>query len=249
MVKLIRLMLCSLLAAAPAARAGAQCCGDCNGDGTVTINELITAVNNALDACGAATPTPANTFTPTPRATDTPAPTPAKTFTPTHRPTNTPTPIKGCPVAFTDTNPSTTCSFSGTYNRGCGSALNSIFLTDGTHLTVEIGTMLAQPQVVYFGATVDSATSAHLDVWSTDAFQTSNTLAGTIQLNGDGTQLVVFPNDPPFMITGCNFVQYISAYTGTVGAQSVIRSAAPEQSALFDRLRVWHARPIPELGP
>jgi hypothetical protein len=27
------------------------CCGDCNGDGEVTINELITAVNNALGVC------------------------------------------------------------------------------------------------------------------------------------------------------------------------------------------------------
>jgi hypothetical protein len=27
------------------------CCGDCNGDGTVNINELITAVNHALDGC------------------------------------------------------------------------------------------------------------------------------------------------------------------------------------------------------
>lgn len=29
----------------------AQCCGDCNGDGAVTINEIITAVNHALNAC------------------------------------------------------------------------------------------------------------------------------------------------------------------------------------------------------
>lgn len=35
--------------AAQAARG--QCCGDCNGNGTVAINELITAVNNALGEC------------------------------------------------------------------------------------------------------------------------------------------------------------------------------------------------------
>ena len=29
----------------------AQCCGDCNGDGQVTINELIGAVNNDLNSC------------------------------------------------------------------------------------------------------------------------------------------------------------------------------------------------------
>jgi hypothetical protein len=37
-------------AATPTATAP-PCCGDCNGDGMVSINELITAVNNALDGC------------------------------------------------------------------------------------------------------------------------------------------------------------------------------------------------------
>lgn len=32
----------------------AQCCGDCGGDGIVTVNEIITAVNNALGQCPAA---------------------------------------------------------------------------------------------------------------------------------------------------------------------------------------------------
>ena len=32
-------------------RAGAQCCGDCNGNNEVTIDEIITAVNRALDGC------------------------------------------------------------------------------------------------------------------------------------------------------------------------------------------------------
>jgi hypothetical protein len=38
----------------------AQCCGDCNGDGQVTIAELVVAVNHALSGCseGTATPTP-----------------------------------------------------------------------------------------------------------------------------------------------------------------------------------------------
>ena len=40
-------------------RCAAQCCGDCNGDGEVSISELVTAVNNALNGCSAPTPTPA----------------------------------------------------------------------------------------------------------------------------------------------------------------------------------------------
>jgi len=31
--------------------AGSHCCGDCDGNGSVTIDELLSAVNNALDSC------------------------------------------------------------------------------------------------------------------------------------------------------------------------------------------------------
>ena len=43
-----RLPIAALLLAALAGPAGAQCVGDCNGDGSVAINELITGVNIAL---------------------------------------------------------------------------------------------------------------------------------------------------------------------------------------------------------
>jgi hypothetical protein len=33
------------------ARAVGQCCGDCNGDGTVTVEEIVTSVNRALGSC------------------------------------------------------------------------------------------------------------------------------------------------------------------------------------------------------
>jgi hypothetical protein len=52
----MKLVLVVVLLALPNL-ARAQCCGDCNGDGEVVINELITAVNNALGVC-AAGPTP-----------------------------------------------------------------------------------------------------------------------------------------------------------------------------------------------
>jgi len=51
------LMLAAVLLLTPGA-AAAQCCGDCDGDGEVTINELITAVNNALNGCSAVMPCP-----------------------------------------------------------------------------------------------------------------------------------------------------------------------------------------------
>lgn len=233
MAKLLRSIVVSLLVGATAARAAAQCCGDCNGDGTVTINELVTAVNNALDACGAATPTP------------------AKTPTPTHRPTVTHTP-NGCPFTLTDNSGSSACGFSGTYNRGCGSALNSALFTNGVELTVEIATMVTVgTPIVFFGAMVDTATSAHLLAWSTDGFQNDiRPLSGSVQLADGGNQLTVFPNDSPFMIMGCGFVEYIGTYIGSAGASALRTSVAlaEDPGAALDRLRAWHEQPIPDLG-
>jgi hypothetical protein len=42
--------LVALLGSVPAAALG-QCCGDCNGDGAVTVDEILKAVNHALTSC------------------------------------------------------------------------------------------------------------------------------------------------------------------------------------------------------
>lgn len=239
-----KLILMSVLVCSMVGSARAQCCGDCNGDGTVTINELITAVNNALVGCGGATPTLGRTTTPT-RAS-----TPTRTPTPTRKPTNTSTPSNRCPLALTDTSGTRACGFNGTYNRGCGSALNSVLTSTGTLVTVAVGTMLTDPPVVYFGGEVQSATSASLVGWSTDGFQTINPTAGTIQLTDNGSQLVVFPNDFTFQILGCSFVQYIGTYTGsgTVLAQRAPLAREGEPIGAVERLRAWLERPIPDLA-
>jgi hypothetical protein len=49
-VKITGAALAALLTMAPADALG-QCCGDCNADGVVTIDELLTAVNRALTGC------------------------------------------------------------------------------------------------------------------------------------------------------------------------------------------------------
>jgi hypothetical protein len=64
-----------------------QCCGDCDGNGAVAINELITAVNNALNGCTPSPPTPSATI-PT---TNIPTPTVTLTSAPANTPTMTPT--------------------------------------------------------------------------------------------------------------------------------------------------------------
>jgi hypothetical protein len=40
-----------VVAASSPARSAGQCCGDCNGDGQVTVDEILTAVNHALSGC------------------------------------------------------------------------------------------------------------------------------------------------------------------------------------------------------
>jgi hypothetical protein len=222
--------------------AAAQCCGDCGGDGAVTINDLITAVNNALNGCGGATPTAPATATPTPTATQ------GRTSTPTKKPTKTPTPVPSCPFTFSDGGASL-CRFRGPFNQGCGNELNSVFSSDGSTLVVTIDTMLDNPPTVAFSAVVDSATSASLTAWSTDNFQSMHPTAGTIQLTGDGQQLVIFPNDPPFMILSCNFVQYIGAFVGTPGRlRSLSALDDAEASAALERLRSWRERSPPEIA-
>jgi hypothetical protein len=214
--------------------AAAQCCGDCNGNGDVTINELITAVTNALQGCTAPTPTPTSGHSPTP----------------TKRPTKTPTPVPTCPFKLTDNSAGSggACTFLGTYNRGCGMALNSSLTSNGSMLSVTIATLVTPPFVAFYASVVD-ANNATLEAWSTDG-TTFNPTAGSVQLANNGSELIIFPNDPPFAIQSCNFVQYLGNYTGQVGAQAPASSASEAANAdALDRLRAWRGRPVPDLAP
>jgi hypothetical protein len=218
-----------------AAPTPAQCCGDCNGDGQVTINELIIAVNNALQGCAVATPTPTSGRSPTP----------------TKRPTKTPTPVPTCPFKLTDNSAGSggACTFLGTYNRGCGMALNSSLTSNGSMLSVTIATLLDNPPFVAFYANVVDANNGNLVAWSTDGL-TFNVTAGSVQLANNGSELIIFPNDSPFAIQSCNFVQYLGNYTGQVGAQAAASSASEAANAdAFDQLRARHDRPVPDLAP
>jgi len=181
------------------------CCGDCSGDGEVTINDLITAVNNALEGCSEATPT---VGTP---ATRTRTPTRTRKPTNTPKPTPTITPIPRCPARF-NAQVNNTCLFNGTFNRGCGNALNSTFASNGSSLVVTVATNVLPQSIVSFRATVTSATQANLVEWSTDGFSTRNPIQGAVNLNSDGAQLEIFPNTPQFSIQGCLFVQYLGTY-------------------------------------
>jgi hypothetical protein len=214
---LLAIAVVAILNGTVAAQCG-QCCGDCDGDGAVNINELITAVSKSLVGCSDATPTEA--------------------------PTLTPTPANRCPFTFDDFG--NLCSFRGRFNQGCGEELDSTVTSDGGQLIIRIDTNLSSPPEVQFAAVVDSPTSAHLTAWSSNNFQTTRVTAGQVELAANGEQLVIFPNDPPFMILGCNFVRYAGAYSGA-NMPTALR-ADVEWNASFDRVREWRARPIPDLG-
>jgi len=212
--------------------AAAQCCGDCDGSGLVTIDELVGAVNNALTACAPPTPT----STPTASI----SPTAARTAT------RTSTPLPSCPSRFSDSG-FNLCTFQGRFNLGCGNSLFGAFSSDGRNLIVQIDTMLSSPRNVFFSARVDTATSATLTGWSSDNFQTTRPTAGSVQLTNNGQQLVIFPNDPPFMILSCNFVQYNGAFvSGTANLQG--SQASADQGRRFDRVSAWSKRRPPELA-
>ncbi len=223
-----RLALVLLLIWMPATPAAAQCCGDCAGDGAVSIADLIVAVGNALEGCAEVTPTV------------------GPSETPTRAPTPTRTPVR-CPRNFTDS--SNQCVFSGRYNLGCGTVVNAGFSVSGTTVVVAITTGLANPAVVRFAAQRATANRADLTGWSADNFQTVKPVAGQVELNGSGAELEVFPNDSPFMIQGCSFVQYLGAYLPPRAARAdAAPDAAPDAALDLEALEAWQARPLPDLA-
>jgi hypothetical protein len=219
----MRILSAILLSVALAGPVAAQCCGDCAGDGQVTINDLIVAVNNALNGCAV-------------------TPTVGPSETPTKAPTPTRTPVR-CPRDFTDTN--NQCVFNGRYNQGCGSAVDASFSVAGTTVTITVATGISNPALVRFRAQRDTASRANLTAWSSNNFQTVNPVAGSVSLEDDGEQLIVFPNNPPFMIQGCNFVQYVGDYVRPRSASAAELAADAEAEA---NLRWWDEQPVPELA-
>ncbi len=217
------LLLAILLTCGFTTAAAAQCCGDCAGDGEVTINDLIVSVNNALNGCAV-------------------TPTVGPSQTATKPPTPTRTPVR-CPRDFTDT--SNQCVFNGRYNQGCGTAVDAAFTVSGKTIVVAVASGVPSPAIVRFAAQRDTSTTANLTGWSTNNFQTTNPVAGRLELAGSGAQLIIFPNDPPFMIQGCNFTQYVGDY---VRPRSASLAEQAEDADALDNLRAWREQPIPELA-
>lgn len=208
---------------ASAGVASAQCCGDCNSDGRVSINELITAVNRSTDGCDAGVRTPSRT------------------------PTRTPTAMAGsrCPFDFADDSFGNQqgCSFVGRFNSGCGGTLSAAISGNGAQMVVVFDTT----PVVGFGATVTNGTTATLLGWSTDSFNTTTPVAGEVRLENNGARLVLAPTTAPFTVDDCSFARYTGQFDRYMGGGKRLEKRA-DLTAQLDRLRQWQARQLPNLG-
>jgi hypothetical protein len=190
------------IVSAPARSAGAQTCkGDFNGDGRVTVDEIITTVLSALNGCVVQ-------LTPTP------------TQPPTRTPTPTQPPVTGCTLRFDqDYGGGRVCFFTGDINSTCGGdSLTMSFTTLGF---LGVFLVLAPPGAdctaggcFTFLATPTGPTSANLTHWSNDPFNPyfQHVLSGNVSLSPDGERLDIDPDSSPFAVNGCPFVEFDGTY-------------------------------------
>jgi len=212
------LMLAALLWLTPHP-ARAQCCGDCAGDGEVTIDDLIVAVNHALLGCAATTPTPGGA-TPTP----------------------TGSPAGACPINFQDDNtqPGTPdCYYRGAWNQTCGAAdLEILWRSDSDILIISL---LGFDSGLFLGAEASGPSSADVFCWYTqdDASDCDqHPISGTATLSSNGGTLTIVPQTPPFDIENCPFADYNGTLfnVDTPAAARASQGAARVPPALLQRL-------------
>ena len=257
----------ALLLAALLALAGrstqAQCAGDVDGNGQVTVDEVIIVVNAALGGC----PVPPGVggcpgdldgggsvtideimhvvnaalgdcpTSPSPVATPTATPTLAATVTAS--PTSTPF---GCPYTFLDdTLQNASCDYLGPFNSdpNCPTDLEAIFAGEGV-LGGLVGIGLnTTPELITFVARVTSLTSATLLGYTVGDDTTVQVVGGTVELQQNGQVLVIAPDSATIDIVSdsgqCPFVQFTGTYIGvlTTRLAPALPLAARIQPAAF----------------
>ena len=211
---MVLILLAALLLFPPVA--GAQCCGDCNSDGEVTINELITAVNSALGQCdGAVTPTPTGEACPIDFRDD-------------------------------NTQEGTAdCYYVGRWNAGCGAAdLESLWRSDGDIVIVNL--LGFDDPGLFVGADVTGTNSAAIIGWYTEPDASDLTeLGGSIALGTNGATLAVDPDEPPFDVDECAFAQYRGNLQEVVPAAPSAARVRVTNPAALTRLRAAAAEKRP----
>lgn len=182
------LTLILILAFAPAARA--QCLGDGDGNGAVEIHELVSAVNNALNGCGARAPTP----------------TPTRTRIPTQ------TPRPACPLRFDQSSGQRACRFRGRFTNVCDLPdVDVLFASTGEVLVLGI---ISTPRI-YMGALPISPTAGVLGFWTTDpTFLVAEAWSGSVALTDGGRGLRIIPDFPAFTLDGCDADSFTMSFVG-----------------------------------
>lgn len=207
--------LCLLLAAAgPSA---AQCCGDCDGTGEVTINELIRAVGNSLNGCPASTPTPM------------PEPCPVD-FEDDNIDPSTPA-----------------CFYIGRWNASCGADdLEVLWTSDGEFIVVEfLGGF--DPPLFYGAEVDSPTAGTLIGWFEDPDATEINDAPGEIALEDSGATLIIAPDSVPFRIDRCNFTNYDGHLTEVVSGTALRRSLpVPRHAAALERLHALR-RPTPLL--
>ncbi len=217
-----------------------ECAGDCNGDGTVTVDEITTMANIALgkaemydcmrgdmnhdgrctidEVVAAVNSALSGCGSPSPTAT-----VPQSTPTPPH-PTPT-SPPDTCPFDFQDPvdASSEVCVYQGPWNQSCGDDQLQAYWETGT---IEYQNGRTAPGVrvtfsqlnppAYMFAEVTSSVQATLVGVSNDPSQV-HAFSGSLVLRG-ATGLVITPDKPPFTVNQCAFVRYTGTCDGVVGS-------------------------------
>ncbi|MGE3500121.1 MAG: hypothetical protein AB7N53_19845 [Candidatus Binatia bacterium] len=229
---LIKSLLIATAFSLPATAIAAQCCGDCDGDGRVTIADLLTAINLALNG-GDAGPTPSPTV-----------------------------PSAQCPIDFGDDNtqPGTPdCYYRGRWSRTCGANdLEALWRSDHSdpELVLLIVSFLGFSPGLFIGAEVSSSHTAELLGWFTEPGANDLTeVSGDMTLTADGGTLTIITDQTPFNVDACAFRRYEGALFDVVtpdAARATAAAALRNPAALArlrDAARARQARPDFERRP
>ncbi|HVO22678.1 MAG TPA: hypothetical protein VMW56_03515 [Candidatus Margulisiibacteriota bacterium] len=191
------------------------CAGDVNGDGMVTVDEIIKAVNAALNSC-ATDPCPGDVNG-------------DQVVTIDEIIKAVIAALEGCggtcPYTFLDDTLGLgmSCGYSGAFslNPACSTELSALVLSDPTSGNL-VAVSIGSDPIITFGAVASSPSEAAIVAYFVGDDLTPQPLSGVMQLNDEGSTLVIDPDTvPSFMIGGldCSFDRYVGAFTRVVSDQ------------------------------
>jgi hypothetical protein len=195
-----------------------SCCGDCNGDQSVAIEELVTVVTNGLTECPAAGCCGDCNLSGEVRINE--------MVTSVQNALDDCVVLKFCPINLTAAQ-SVGCSFRGRFNGACGGELEARLVADQGRVVVELGItgrILEQPEggiaygpldAMFIKANMETHTEASLVGWFTTPDEHDlMMMRGRLSIS-DGRHLVVEPylSEVTFTLSGCRFKRFEGTLT------------------------------------